>query len=93
MINFGIVGFGLHAVKRLMPCFALARDCRVTALSRRDMAKAQASARQFDISLAFDSAEKLCRSPQVDAVFVATPNACHLQDVLTAMACGKAGPV
>ena len=89
MINFGIIGFGLHAVKRLMPGFALAKNCRVSALSRRDLAKAQASARQYDIPLAFDSAEELCRSPQVDAVFVATPNACHLRDVLIATACGK----
>jgi len=89
MINFGIIGFGLHAIKRLMPGFALANNCRVTALSRRDLAKAQESARQFNIPLAFDSAEKLCRSPQVDAVFIATPNACHLQDVLVAAACGK----
>jgi len=89
VVNFGIIGFGLHAVKRLMPGFALARNCRVTALSRRDLAKAQASARQHDIPLAFDSAEQLCRSSQVDAVFVATPNACHLQDVLVATACGK----
>src|SRR5579864_1767682 len=89
MINFGIIGFGLHAVKRLMPGFALAKNCRVTALSRRDLGKAQASARQYDIPLAFDSAEKLCRSPQVDAVFIATPNGFHLQDVLIATACGK----
>jgi predicted dehydrogenase len=89
MINFGIIGFGLHAVKRLMPGFALAKNCRVTALSRRDMAKAQESARQHHIPLAFDSAEKLCRSPQVDAVFITTPNSCHLQDVLVAAACGK----
>jgi predicted dehydrogenase len=89
MVNFGIIGFGLHAVKRLMPGFALARNCRVTALSRRDMAKAQESARQHNIPLAFDSAEKLCRSPQVDAVFITTPNSCHLEDVLVAAACGK----
>ena len=89
MINFGIIGFGLHAVKRLMPGFALAKNCRVTALSRRDPAKAQESARQYNIPLAFDSAEKLCRSPQVDAVFIATPNACHFQDVLVAADCGK----
>src|SRR5271170_1619113 len=89
MVNFGIIGFGLHAVKRLMPGFALAKNCRVTALSRRDLAKAKESARQFNIPLVFDSAEELCRSPQVDAVFVATPNACHLQDVLVAAACGK----
>ncbi|HZR55989.1 MAG TPA: Gfo/Idh/MocA family oxidoreductase [Terriglobales bacterium] len=90
MINFGILGFGLHAVKRLMPGFALAKNCRVTALSRRDMAKAKESARQFNIPLAFDSAEDLCRSPQVDAILVTTPNVCHLQDVLTALHAGKA---
>jgi predicted dehydrogenase len=89
MVNFGIVGFGLHAVKRLMPGFALASNCRVTALSRRDMGKAQASAGQFDIPLAFDSAEQLSRSPEVDAVLVTTPNACHLDDVLIAIRAGK----
>ena len=72
-----------------MPGFARAKNCRVTALSRREMSKAQESARQYDIPQAFDSAEKLCRSPQVDAVFIATPNAFHLQDVLVASACGK----
>jgi predicted dehydrogenase len=89
MIRFGILGFGLHAAKRLMPGFALAQNCRVTALSRRDMGKARESARQYNIPLAFDSAEALCRSPEVDAVLVTTPNACHLQDVLLAIRCGK----
>ena len=89
MINFGILGFGLHAVKRLMPGFAPAKNCRVTALSRREMAKARESARQFNIPLAFDSAEQMCRSPQVDAVLVTTPNSCHLKDVLLALSCGK----
>jgi predicted dehydrogenase len=89
MIRFGILGFGLHAVKRVMPGFALAKNCRVTALSRRDMGEAQESARRFNIPLAFDSAEDLCRSPEVDALFVTTPNACHLSDVLVAINCGK----
>ena len=44
---------------------------------------------QHDIPLAFDSAEALCRSTEVDAVFVTTPNACHLSDVLLALRCGK----
>jgi predicted dehydrogenase len=89
MIRFGILGFGLHAVKRVMPGFALAKNCRVTALSRRDIGKARESARRFNIPLAFDSAEELCRSSEVDAVFVTTPNACHLTDVLLAINCGK----
>ncbi len=89
MVRFGILGFGLHAGKRLMPGFALAQNCRVSALSRRGIAKAQESAQEHHIPLAFDSAEDLCRSPEVDAVFVTTPNACHLADVLLAIQCGK----
>src|SRR3989475_10398391 len=89
MIRFGILGFGLHAVKRVMPGFAAAKNCRVIALSRRDIGKAQESARRFNIPLAFDSAEELCRSSEVYAVFVTTPNACHLSDVSLAINCGK----
>jgi len=89
VVNFGIAGFGLHAVKRLMPGFAAASNCRVAALSRRNPAKARESADQYQIPLAFTSTEELCRSAEVDAVFVATPNALHLSDVLTAVRHGK----
>lgn len=89
MIRFGIAGFGLHAVRRLMPGFALARNCRVVALSRRDVSKGREAADRYGIPHVFTSTEELCRCPEVDAVFVATPNACHLQDVLTATSAGK----
>lgn len=85
MIRYGILGFGLHAVRRLMPGFSLATDSRVTALSRRDMTQAKDSAAQYNIPHAFDSAAALCRCPEIDAVFVATPNSSHLQDVLLAI--------
>src|ERR1700746_1507324 len=89
MVRFGIVGFGLHAVRRLMPGFALARSCKVTALSRRDMTKAKASAAEYKIPLAFDSVVEFCPSAEVDAVLVSTPNSLHLPDVLTAIEHGK----
>jgi len=85
MVRFGIAGFGLHAVKRLMPGFAKARNCRVTALSRRDPERAKESAREFGIEHAFTSAAELCASPDVDAVFIATPDAMHLADVREAV--------
>ena len=88
-VRFGIAGFGLHAVKRLMPSFALAEHSTCTALSRRDLAQARASAEQFKIPHAFTSTEDLARSPEVDAVFVATPDALHLRDVLAALRAGK----
>jgi len=89
MIRYGILGFGLHAVRRLMPGFALAHNCRVTALSRRDLKQARASAAEYNMPHAFDTAADLCRSPEVDAVFVATPDSSHLHDVLLAIESGK----
>ena len=89
MVRFGIVGFGLHAVKRMMPAFALAKNSKAVALSRRTMDKARESSAQWNIPLAFDSATELARSPEVDAVFVTTPNKFHLADVLTVVAAGK----
>jgi predicted dehydrogenase len=89
MIRFGIAGFGLHAVRRLMPGFALSKKGRVTALSRRDIATAKQSAAEYKIPLAFDSVEELSRCSEVDAVFVTTPNSRHLPDVLAAIEAGK----
>lgn len=89
MIRFGIAGFGLHAAKRLMPGFALAKNCTVVALSRRESVKARAAAEQYAIPHVFSSTEELSRCNDVDAVLVTTPNVCHLQDVLAAVSAGK----
>jgi predicted dehydrogenase len=89
MIRFGIAGFGLHAARRLMPGFALAQNCKVVALSRRDTQKAREAAAQFGIPHEFGSTKELSLCPEVDAVLVTTPNACHLDDVLTAVAARK----
>jgi len=89
MIRFGIVGFGLHGVRRLMPGFALAKKCHMTALQRRDIAKARASAAEYNIPHAFDSVEHLCASPDVDAVLVTSPDSLHMRDTLTAISYGK----
>jgi predicted dehydrogenase len=89
MIRFGIAGFGLHAVRRLMPGFALAHNCKVVALSRRDPDKARENAAAYGIPHIFASTAELSRCPEVDAVLVTTPNACHLQDVLISVAAGK----
>ena len=89
MIRFGIAGFGLHAVRRLMPGFQLAQNCRVVALSRRDPQKAREAAEQYSIPHIFRSTDELCRCPEVDAVLVTTPDVCHCSDVLAAVRAGK----
>lgn len=89
MLRFGIVGFGLHAVKRMMPAFTASKKCTVSALARRDPIKAAESAQQYGIPHHFTSVDELCRHPEVDAVFVTSPNFLHLPDVLAAVAARK----
>jgi 1,5-anhydro-D-fructose reductase (1,5-anhydro-D-mannitol-forming) len=55
MVRYGILGFGLHAVRRLMPGFARASNSMVTALYRRDINQARDSAAQYRIPHAFGS--------------------------------------
>ncbi|HUO59116.1 MAG TPA: Gfo/Idh/MocA family oxidoreductase [Candidatus Acidoferrales bacterium] len=89
MIRYGIAGFGLHAVKRLMPGFAGAQNSQAVALSRRNFAQAQSDAARYAIDYAFATTRELCECPEVDAVFVTSPNAIHLADVLTCIEHGK----
>jgi 1,5-anhydro-D-fructose reductase (1,5-anhydro-D-mannitol-forming) len=86
MIRFGIVGFGLHGDRRLMPGFAQSKHCQVTAIHRRNAQKAQATANQYQIPHAFDNVAELCAHPEVDAVLVTSPDSLHLPDTLTALA-------
>lgn len=86
MIRYGILGFGHHAMKRLMPAFT---GAHVTGMWRRDPAKARANAREYHIPHVFDSPEDLCASPEIDAVFVVSPDALHLPHVLLAAEHGK----
>jgi predicted dehydrogenase len=72
-----------------MPAFAIAEHSSVVALTRRDAEKARATAEQYGIAHAFTSTEELARCPEVDAVFIASPDALHLADVLASMAAGK----
>jgi predicted dehydrogenase len=84
MIRYGLLGFGHHAVRRLIQGFAGASDSKLLGLWRRDPAKARANAREYSIPHVFDSPDALCASPDIDAVFIVSPDALHLEHVLLA---------
>lgn len=88
-MRFGILGFGHHAAKRLMPAFRQSKTARAEGLWRRDPAKAAADSHRFSVPRVFASPEELCASPEIDAVFVVSPDALHREHVLLAIAAGK----
>ena len=89
-VRFAILGFGLHAIKRLVPAFAAAEHAKLVGLWRRDQAAAANNAADFHLPHVFATREDLCSSPAIDAIFITSPDALHHDDVLLAAAHGKA---
>lgn len=84
-LRIAVLGFGLHAVRRLLPAFALSKDTQLVGLWRRNQAAAVEDAAKHNIPHNFATREELCVSPEVDAVFITSPDALHLEDSLIAL--------
>jgi predicted dehydrogenase len=87
-IRFGILGFGYHAAFRLVPSFRNCRHATLVGFHRRDPVKSAADAATHNLR-AFSSAEDLCSSPDIDAIFITSPDALHLADAQLAFAHNK----
>src|SRR5690348_3642902 len=89
-VRFAILGFGLHAVRRLLPAFQRCEQAALVGLWRRDQAAAANDCATHNIAHCFPTREALCASPDVDVVFITSPDAMHKDDVLLALQHGKA---
>ncbi len=87
-IRFAILGFGYHAAFRLVPSFRNCQHATLVGFHRRDPAKSARDAEKHGVR-AFASAEELCASPEVDAIFITSPDALHLADAQLAFAHNK----
>jgi predicted dehydrogenase len=65
-------------------------DMRVTAVCSRSMESATSFKTRIGADNAFDDAAAFLNSADIDAVYIATPNAMHVPQTLQAIAAGKA---
>ncbi len=89
-IRFAILGFGHHAVRRLLPAFAQCNEASLQGMWRRDQDAARKNCSEYNIAECFPTREALCSSANVDVVFITSPDAMHLDDTLLALKHGKA---
>lgn len=89
-LRFAILGFGHHAIRRLIPAFARSNATTLVGMWRRNQAVATEECRNHGIEHCFATREDLCVSTEVDAVFITSPDAMHLDDALLAIRHGKA---
>lgn len=86
--HWGILGPG-HIAERVIRCFPYARNADVLAVASRTPGKARGFAEKWNIPRSYESYEDLVRDPDVDIVYVATPNSEHCRLALLALEHGK----
>ncbi len=89
-VRFAILGFGHHAVRRLLPAFSKCNEATLSGMWRRDQTAAQQNCAEYKIPHCFPTREALCSSPEVDVVLITSPDAMHWDDTLLALRYGKA---
>lgn len=89
IINYGILGFGRYAHRRLQPAFGKAAYSRLFGLSRTNTQNARADAREFDIPFFTANPVELVSHPEIQAIIVTSPPALHRDHVLLAAENGK----
>lgn len=88
VFHWGILGTG-NIASSMAEALALVPDAMCAAVASRTLNKARAFAERWGISRAHWSYEALLADASIDIVYVATPNACHRDNILAALAAGK----
>jgi phthalate 4,5-cis-dihydrodiol dehydrogenase len=87
MMNIGVIGLGGGA-SQMIPAFVRHPHIRITAAADTDQTQLDLFRRAYP-GETYTSAAALCRSSQVDAVYIATPNQYHTEHALLALEQGK----
>jgi 1,5-anhydro-D-fructose reductase (1,5-anhydro-D-mannitol-forming) len=88
-IGWGIVGLGRVADTAIAPAVAAAANSTLAGVVSRTAAKAEEFAARHGAPAAYDDYRTLLEDPSVDAVYIATPNALHADQVVAAAEAGK----
>lgn len=88
-VKWGILGCGNVCERKSGPPMYRTEHSSLTAVMRRDAAKAADFARRHGVPRFYTDAAELIADPEVDIVYVATPHASHKELTIRALAAGK----
>jgi 1,5-anhydro-D-fructose reductase (1,5-anhydro-D-mannitol-forming) len=88
-LGWGVIGIGNIVQSTIAPAMVQEPECELVAGVSRDQGRADDFAREFGARFAYTDYDEMLANPGVDAVFIATPNAYHAEQVITAAQAGK----
>ena len=88
-IRWGVLSTANIGVAKVLPAMQRGALCDVTAIASRELAKAQATAKQLGIPKAYGSYEELLADPNIDAIYNPLPNHLHVPWSIKAIEAGK----
>jgi len=88
-MRWGIIGLGDIAERNFTPALALAADSELVSVVSRNIDKARAYAAKHKVPRAFDSLDAMLADPELDAVYIASPNGLHAEQTIAAARAGK----
>jgi predicted dehydrogenase len=88
-VRWGVISTGNIGVQKVIPAMQRGQFVEFVAMSSRDLAKARAVASQLGIPRAHGSYEALLADPEIDAVYISTPNHLHVPWSIKALQAGK----
>jgi 1,5-anhydro-D-fructose reductase (1,5-anhydro-D-mannitol-forming) len=89
MVRWGIIGLGRIADTEIAPAISAIPDGVLRGVVSRDQGRADSFAHRHGAQRALTDYAELLADPEVDAVYIATPNALHAGQVVTAARAGK----
>jgi predicted dehydrogenase len=92
-INFALAGLGNLSTHQIAPALQKTKFCRLAGIVTGTPAKAEKWKAQYNIPdkniYNYDTMEKMADNPDIDVVYVVTPNALHAEHTLKAAKAGK----
>lgn len=89
MIRWGILATGVIARKFATTINNMNNETQIVACGSRNIEHAKAFAEEFSIPKYYDSYEALVQDEEVDAIYIATPNSMHFENMKMCIEAGK----
>jgi len=89
IIKWGIIGTGFIA-RQFAKGLSYAPGAELFAVSSRNEEKAKQFATDFGVKKFYSSRDSMLANPEIDIIYVATPNHCHAPDSIAALNAKKA---